>query len=253
MTVSCATDLLDLLGARHGLVCLVGAGGKRSTQFQLARRFSGRLGLANTAHAKLFPPDWAEFSVVTGETLVADVIARRASPRLLFAHPSPTPGRLAGVSLEELAAIRDAVPFDLLLVKADGARTRLLKVPAAHEPVLPEDVDTVIHLSAATALGEPLDDRIAHRPGRVADVCGLAEGQRVEPVHLARLLASPQGALKDVGDARVVPVINMVDDAGRHRLARAAATEALRLTERYDYVVLASMSRNEPVVDVVTR
>jgi hypothetical protein len=52
----------------------------------------------------------------------------------------------------------------------------------------------------------------------------------------------------------VVPVINMVDDPERERLARETAEAALGLTSRFERVILARMQRREdPVVAVVRR
>jgi hypothetical protein len=51
----------------------------------------------------------------------------------------------------------------------------------------------------------------------------------------------------------VVPVINMVDDEVLAEQARNAAVEALALTARFDHVVLATMRREQPVVEVVRR
>jgi len=52
--------------------------------------------------------------------------------------------------------------------------------------------------------------------------------------------------VRDEGDPR--------DGLSRFAQAmRAAAREALSLTTRYDYVVLAAMKREAPIVEVVTR
>ena len=170
-----------------------------------------------------------------------------------FAKPCTLPGRHLGVSFAELARLRRDNAFDLCLVKADGARNRIIKAPAAHEPALPPDTTTVIPVCAIRAVGLPLDDRICHRPARFTAVTDLREGQPVAPVHLARLLASPDGALRGVHDARVIPLINMVDDAAWEKLAIDVAEQALALTTRFAYVVLAAMRNPQPIVRVITR
>jgi probable selenium-dependent hydroxylase accessory protein YqeC len=100
---------------------------------------------------------------------------------------------------------------------------------------------------------QPLSERIAHRIDIVEAVAGLSRGETLQPMHIARLLASGQGLLKGVGAARVVPVINMVDDPRYEALALEAAHAALALTLRFDRVVLASMRRPDAVVRVVYR
>ncbi|MCB1808645.1 MAG: hypothetical protein KDJ99_26900, partial [Candidatus Competibacteraceae bacterium] len=48
-------DLLDSLQIQGGIVCLVGAGGKKTTLYALAQRFSGRIGITTTVHLPPFP------------------------------------------------------------------------------------------------------------------------------------------------------------------------------------------------------
>lgn len=250
-----AEDLADVLAARSGVVCLVGAGGKKSTIYQLARRCSGSVGITATAHIEPFPREYARDAVVCEDGIVARVCAAASTQRrLAFAKPCPNPGRLLGVTGDELDEIWRRAGFTLCLVKADGARGRILKAPAPHEPAIPPFATTVIPVVSARALGQPVTDRIAHRPALVAAVCGLAAGDAFAPGHLARLLASPEGSLRGVGTtADVVPVINMVDDDELAGLARCAALEALALTDRFDRVLLASMRREQPIVEVVRR
>lgn len=248
--------LLELLGAVPGaLVCFVGAGGKKSSLYQLARVFDGRVGITATAHIEPFPRRYAQDAVVTDAPDLVDRVCAAAehSRVVAFAKPCPNPGRLLGVTHDELAAIRARAGFDLLLVKADGARGRIVKAPAEHEPAVPPDATTVVPVLSVRALGQPLSERIAHRPERIAALCGIAPGTTLEPTHLAQLLASPQGALQGSAGKRVVPVVNMVDDDGLAALARDIAREALARTDRFDRVVLAAMNRPQPLVDVVTR
>jgi probable selenium-dependent hydroxylase accessory protein YqeC len=131
---------------------------------------------------------------------------------------------------------------------------RFIKAPKEGEPVLPPDCSTLICLSSAQALGKPLSNEIAHRLEHLSAVTGLQAGAVVEPQHLARLMVSDAGLLKGSAGCVVVPVINMVDDGDKERLAREAAHMALGETDRFDRVILASMrSTDQPVVAVVER
>ncbi|MGD9388416.1 MAG: putative selenium-dependent hydroxylase accessory protein YqeC, partial [Gammaproteobacteria bacterium] len=80
---------------------------------------------------------------------------------------------------------------------------------------------------------------------------GATPGEPFTPAHAARLLSSPAGLLKGAGEARVVPVINMVDDPEKEALATAAAEAALESTHRFDRVLLLRLNRPEPVVAVI--
>ena len=125
--------------------------------------------------------------------------------------------------------------------------------PARRRAGLPPGITTLIPVLSARALGEPLGERIAHRVERIAALTGAVPGEAFLPAHAARLLASDRGLLKGAGAARVVPVINMVDDPARLRLATETAERALALTTRFDRVVLARLKDAAPVVAVIER
>ena len=67
-------------------------------------------------------------------------------------------------------------------------------------------------LLSLTIIGVPLNDAVAHRVEHVMKVTGLNEGDEIKPEHIARLLVSSEGALKNTENKKVIPLINMVDD-----------------------------------------
>ena len=245
-------DLLELLGAREGIVCATGAGGKKSVLFAIAARHPGQVAFTTTVRT-LPPPESLGGQVVLAEEdrLEAELRALGPQPFVAYACPGDKPGRLAAVPGPRIAALHRDLGFDVTLVKADGARMRWVKAPAADEPVLPPGPGTLVPVLSARALGEPLGGRIAHRVERLAELVGAEPGETFAPAHAARLLSSPHGLLKGAGTARVVPVINMVDDAEKEALARAAAEAALESTDRFDRVLLLRLNRPEPVVAVI--
>lgn len=248
-------DLLEALAARAGLVCLVGAGGKKTTLYRLTAAHPGRVGITATVHIPHFPRSLDAARVIgDGPDLRALVRAAAAGSRVVaFARPSSKTGRLAGVEPRDLPELQAAGDFQVVYVKADGARARWLKAPGTDEPRIPTQAATVIPVVSVRALGRPLDERIGHHPERIAAVTGARAGEALTPQHLARLLSHPQGALKNAGAARVVPLLNMVDDAALEALAREVAVRALALTDRFDRVVLAAMRSPRALVAVVAR
>jgi probable selenium-dependent hydroxylase accessory protein YqeC len=249
------TALIDALEAREGIVCAVGAGGKKSVLYQLAREHRGRFALTATVHTTVFPDDLGLQQIIDDDANLARRL-RAADPArcVAYACPSSKPGRHAGASPATIRAIHDGGGFDATFVKADGARMRWIKAPAPDEPIVVPGADLVIPVVSARALGEPLGERVAHRVDRVAAVTGVAPGDVLTPEAVGRLLASEHGALYRTAGGRVAPVINMVDNDDKEELARAAASAALALTSRFDRVVLCCLRRpKRPVVAVVTR
>jgi len=249
-----AERLLDALQARTGLVCAVGAGGKKTTLYRLAASHPGRVALTSTVFIPPFPKD-LPMSVIrdNGDRLLESLGQAVDGCCIAYTQPSYKRGRFEGVPTNVVQDIHEKLGFDVTFVKADGARNRLIKAPAEEEPQLPDKVTTVIMVVSARAINRALDERIAHRIEQIEHVTGVDRGGVLTPSHVARLFASEKGLLKDTGNAHVVPLINMVDDEKARGLALETAQEALRTSKRFDRIILASMRHPDPIVEIVER
>ena len=248
-------SLLDLLEARSGVVCAIGAGGKKSLLKHLALEHPGRVAITATVFTTYFQENIGLGVAIEADADLPAAVARLDPARsVAYACPGDKPERHAGASPATIERIHREGGFAATYVKADGARMRWVKAPADDEPALPACATTVLPIVSALVLGQPLSAQVAHRVERIEPVAGLLENETIRPEHLGRLLASPQGLMKLTEGRRVVPVINMVDDAAREAGAREAAAVALDLCDRFDHVVLACLARSgDPVVAVVRR
>ncbi|WP_255196078.1 selenium cofactor biosynthesis protein YqeC [Halorarius litoreus] len=233
---------MDLHAAFPGrALAFVGAGGKKTSLYALATAWD-RAVLTTTVRIPPFRD--SVHGVVTDAPL--DTLG---GPFPLGLAAADEGDRLRGYAPEAVDEVIGAHDGSVL-VKADGARTRLLKAPDDHEPRIPSRVDTVVPVASVQAVGKPLDPEFVHRPERVAAVTGLAPGDTIEVAHVAEVLASPDGGLKDVPErADVVPLVNMADDPDLEATAREIAG---RIHERADvrYVVVARMNVPEIVAVV---
>ena len=247
------SELIDALNARTGTVCAVGAGGKKTTLYHLAGLHSGRVGITSTVPLAHFPRALNAHEVIAGPGEIVDRVTEAASDHrvIAFAHTDVKKSRYGGLDPQTIAQIQASAGFDVVLVKADGARMRWIKAPRDEEPLIPGHATTVVPVVSAKAIGVPLSDEIAHRIERIEAVTGADRDEPITPEHVARLLASESGALKNVGTATVVPVINMVDDDDLEAAAVEAARLALNLTDRFKHVALTSMYRSDPLVRIV--
>ncbi|NLO78769.1 MAG: putative selenium-dependent hydroxylase accessory protein YqeC [Xanthomonadaceae bacterium] len=235
--------LLQALGAESGILCAVGAGGKKTVLYRLFAAHPGRVGLTATAFMTVFPDELAAARLVAPEAELEARVPALPARRIAYAQPSEKPGRMAGLVPERVATIHARGGFDLTLVKADGARMRRIKCPAEHEPSLPPSTSTTLLILSALALGKPLSDKIAHRPERVAAVTGRALGEPITPADLAAIYSHPQGLLQGTAGSRVIPVLNMVDTAELEQAGREVARLTLAASPRFDRFVLPSLRR----------
>ena len=253
-------DLVDALAADAAVTCVVGAGGKKSTLYELAGRLE-RAVVTATVRIPIFDRQVGDVWVTEDPVGRLERAADGAPEWPLGLVPErEREDRYLGYDPDVIDRIAAVSSVEHVLVKADGARTRLLKAPNEREPQLPAGVDTVLAIASVDAVGRPLGEEAVHRPERVAAVTGRDLGDPIRPADVAAVLASPDGGLKDVpADATYVPVINMVDDADDRAVARDIATRVLERSVdldsetggRIQRVVLTSMIADDPLIDVL--
>ena len=175
------------------MTALVGAGGKTTLMYALARRMAdaGRRVVCTTT-TKIFPPE---------DGLPVVLLEGAADP---------------------VAAVHDA----LSAVPCVVAR-KPLKAPAAHEPVLPEPLGCCVAVVGLDSVGQPLDDGHVHRSALVCAAAGQEPGSPVTPATLACLVEHPEGLFRNcpAGCRRLV-FANKGDGPG----ALDAASEAAALS-----------------------
>ncbi|WP_254763758.1 selenium cofactor biosynthesis protein YqeC [Natrinema marinum] len=244
-------DVLEALRADSGVVAVVGAGGKKTTLYALAARAaaerSRRAVVTATVRIPIFDRE-VESVTVTDDPVAA---CERTDAWPVGVVPEREGDRYLGYDPDVIDGLAAADAADLVLVKADGARTREFKAPNDREPQLPESADTVIPIASVEVVGNPLSSEHVHRPERVAAITGRDRGDAIRAVDVARVLASDRGGLKGVPDgATVIPLLNKVDDAERRAIAEEIAMELLERAPPVERVVLARMIDDEPVVAI---
>jgi len=195
-------DLIDL--PAHPLISIVGAGGKTTTMYTLASELAQRGGrVITTTTTQIFFPEPGQ----TGTLIVA-----AETPTLLemisAAWQQYRRVTVAGaiIRADKLAGLQPGQPYELLMhsgagaviVEADGARHRMIKAPAEHEPVIPVHTNIALLMMSAGAINQPLSAEVAHRPERIASVVDMSLGEILTPIRIARLVTSEQGALKHI-------------------------------------------------------
>lgn len=245
--------LIDALEARTGIVCAVGAGGKKTTLYRLLDSHPGAIGLTATAMTTPPPGRRLDTRLIDSPEALLEAVPQAAAAhrRVGYACPSEKSGRVAGLPPEAVAEIHAAGGFDVTLVKADGARMRGIKAPREDEPLTVPGCQTVIFVVSAGVMGHPLDETIAHRLPELGRLLDITPGERITPDHVGQLLSDPQGAAHRLEGARLIALINQVDDAERLDLARAAAQRAMSGEHPPARVVLGAMTAPDPLIEFV--
>jgi molybdenum cofactor cytidylyltransferase len=173
---------------------------------------------------------------------------------LLIGQSEPQSGKAFGIPPDAIDDLAVAGRFDLIVNEADGSRMRPFKAPAAHEPVIPACTTVVTPVVGLDVLGQPLNDEAVHRAEFASRLSGTALGQPVTAETVAKVFCHPEGGLKNVPiKARVVPLINKVDDSVDLPVARDLAGKLLTC-ERFEAVAIGAVeATDDPIIELQSR
>lgn len=251
------------------VIAFVGAGGKTTAMFRLADELvaqgkrvvmttTTRLAAAQVEAHPSTPQRSAQDAAVLRYTDSHDFLARIRDalallPHVLVVGENVEKEKVAGVPplfIDELAAL-DAV--DAVIYEADGARMLPFKAPAAHEPVLSDSTTLLVPVMGIPAIGAPIDDAHVHRAEIVARLAGARIGDALTPTMAARVIADPEGGLKRKPHAaRVVPLINQVEDETQLEAARAMGRLLLGYRE-IRAVAIGAVRNEDPIRETQRR
>ena len=242
------------------IISLVGAGGKTTLMFRLARELVARgkrvvtttttriLEPSPTESPRLFvSPDCEEVGRFLREHLTFDRHITIAQERL-------GSGKLKGIPPDFVEDLSGFEEIDFLIVEADGAAGHPVKAPREWEPVIPRSSTLTVGVTGVDGLGLELREENIFRPERVAELTGLSRGDRVTEQAMADLITHERGILKGTPESsRIVVFLNKVDITGGvekgERIARRILDKGHPGIER---VVLGQLKREPPVIKVFT-
>jgi len=259
-------DLKTALGVRAGdMVAFVGAGGKTTIAWQALNQLaaSGRRAVFTTTTHVFQPqdeplmldpnPDPVEVAQKLEQwpTLVLAAEQGEKGSPVQAAH-SPYRAlstKLVGLEPQALLRLARQLPRVTWLIEADGARGRLLKAPAEHEPVIPAATGRVVVIACLDAIGEPLDERTVHRPEIAARLLGAPLGETLTPGLVASLIGHPSGGLKGIPpQAELIALLSQWErDDAPHPEADAVARQLLA-DGRIGRVILANPRASDAVL-----
>jgi molybdenum cofactor cytidylyltransferase len=223
-------------------VAFVGAGGKTMAIFQLARELPVPCLITCTTHLGAWQLDQANVHILAKTP--ADLKDLGEAEISVVTGPAEADERLGPVTPAVLKTLRreSLAQGWTLLVEADGARQKPLKAPRADEPRLPLFAEIVVVVAGLGGLGRQLNGENVHRPEIYAGLAGLEPGMPVTGRALGKVLAHPQGGLKDIPQrARRIALLNQADTPELQAEARRIATE---IKDAYDAVVIAALRDN---------
>ena len=190
-------NLCKLLQPRDGdVVAVIGAGGKHTLMVRLGEELAAagrQVVLTSTTNLHRGPDRAGVATLVTaGCDQWPDMLAVSLKERgVTIAVASELgPNMYRGFEPDAIDRICAAVPKAVVVVKADGARKRLLKAPGSDEPVFSPRTNLCVLVMSLDAVGRPLDHRYVHR---LEHVRRLTDGDRISTRTLIDVISKPMG------------------------------------------------------------
>jgi len=224
-------------------VAFVGAGGKTTAMFKLARELSSSVIVTATGHLGAWQTGSADKHLSTDSSSLDEVDLNFQGVLLITGtQESDRTKPVNNNLLTELHQYckKEAIP---LLIESDGSKQKTIKAWADHEPPIPNFVDMVVQVIGLSGIGKSLIDENVHRVEMFAKLSGLELGEPVTTKALAQVLKHNDGGLKNIPQtARRVVLFNQADDAEKQSMARTMVTPLLT---SYQSVVIASMANEQ--------
>ena len=241
------------------MISLVGAGGKTTLMFRLAKDLylQGKK-VVTTTTTKILEPASGEtvfLFIAPDEEEIKQFVRSHLDEyeHVTIASQRLGSGKLKGVSPTLVNEIWNSDGADFLIVEADGAAGRPVKAPREQEPVIPLETTLVVAILGVDGVGAELNDENVFQADRISKMTGIPIGGRMTAEALAILMTHPEGIFKGApSSSRVVAFLNKVDiPDGVTRAKRIAQKIFKGKHHPIERVVLGQLRNEPPVVEVI--
>jgi probable selenium-dependent hydroxylase accessory protein YqeC len=250
------TSLIDVLKLNsQGIISIIGAGGKTSLMFHLAKELaeSGKRVLTTTT-TKIFMPEVDQ----SPETIITDSIdelVEKSKSRLTrFKHFSAGSrqlfdlNKLKGFEPDFINKLWQADCFEWIIVEADGARQRPLKATDNHEPIVPGMTTHLIHVTGLDVVGKILDDYNVHRAKLYSTNTGLPLGEVIDEqsIAISAALETKKAGTSISASFLTIEFLNKADNQSKIKQGKKIA-EFLKTRNIVDTVIIASLKSKKSI------
>lgn len=204
-------EAFPFLCSKTGIISFVGAGGKTSLMYFLAKMvcdFGKKVIVTTTTHIENpGEPYYAENLGILRDKLDNVSVA-------VTGHRT-IGGKLSALSEEELGELESFTDF--LLIEADGSKHLPCKVPNEKEPVIYANTDVIIGIMGLDSIGKPLR-QVCFRIEETKALLHTDENHIMTVEDAVKILLSPLGTSKGVGNHPFYIVLNKCDNEDRMQI-----------------------------------
>jgi probable selenium-dependent hydroxylase accessory protein YqeC len=252
--------LKESLGLKaREVVSLVGAGGKTTLMFRLAKELvlDGK-NVVTTTTTKILEPVSGEtaFLFIDPDEVKIKQFVRHHLPQyhhVTIARERLESGKLKGVSSSLVNDLWSLPEIDYMIIEADGAAGRPVKAPRENEPVIPTDTTLVVAILGVDGVERELNEENVFQAGRVSKMTGIPMGGRMNDEAMAVLMTHPEGIFRGTPlSSRVVVFLNKVDILNGVEKAKGIALKIFEKKHpQIERIILGQLKNELPVAEVI--
>ncbi len=161
---------------KKGMICFVGAGGKTSAMFGLAKELKslGKKILVTTT-TYIYNPNAEDCDDLTISPKINynNLFFAKKGSITVIGKELTKENKLKGFEAIELDQLFMKSYFDYILVEGDGSKRRSIKAPGSYEPVIPSATEYTIGVIGIDCIGKQINERNVHR---VQEFCHVVDG-----------------------------------------------------------------------------
>lgn len=241
------------------MISLVGAGGKTTLMFRLARElFVEGKKVVTTTTTKILEPASGETAFLfihPDEDRLKGFVLQRLGQyhHITLARERLESGKLKGVSSGLVNDLWSSHEIDAIIIEADGAAGRPVKAPREKEPVIPSNTTLVVAILGVDGAGTELSEENVFQAERVSKMTGIPMGEKITDEAMAVLMTHSEGVFKGAPlSSKVIALLNKVDIPDGMVRGKGIAQKILeRKHPKIKRVVLGQLKKDPPVAEVI--
>jgi probable selenium-dependent hydroxylase accessory protein YqeC len=250
-------ESLDL--KEREMISLVGAGGKTTLMFRLARElFLEGKKVVTTTTTKILEPASGETAFLfihPDEDSLKGFVLQHLDQyhHITLARERLESGKLMGVSSGLVNDLWSSREIDTIIIEADGAAGCPVKAPREKEPVIPSNTTLVVAILGVDGAGTKLNAENVFQAERVSKMTGIPMGEKMTDEAMAVLMTHSEGIFKGApSSSKVIAFLNKVDIPGGMVRGRAIAQKILEKKHpKIERVILGQLKKDPPVAEVI--
>jgi probable selenium-dependent hydroxylase accessory protein YqeC len=250
-------ESLDL--KEREMISLVGAGGKTTLMFRLARElFLEGKKVVTTTTTKILEPASGETAFLfihPDEDSLKGFVLQHLDQyhHITLARERLESGKLMGVSSGLVNDLWSSREIDTIIIEADGAAGCPVKAPREKEPVIPSNTTLVVAILGVDGAGTKLNEENVFQAERVSKMTGIPMGEKMTDEAMAVLMTHSEGIFKGApSSSKVIAFLNKVDIPGGMVSGRAITQKILEKKHpKIERVILGQLKKDPPVAEVI--